>query len=141
MMKMIPFTAERTYETVFQMALRWLKDDENKYSPEKRVLIELYKQLQQKQHSNFYEKGDEYLPHQFWGMRKSGSFFILDSVFEDWCRRHNVKSFKVAKLLVDAGYLAKEGAGHYKKRITIDGNKYSMFQLSENFLEADVDKL
>lgn len=136
---MMPFTIEENYNSVLAMFLRWVSDDCNQFSPEKKVLVEIYKQLQQKQHSNFAEARDDYIPSQFWGYHDKNHFFILDSIFEGWCQKHNIQSFKVAKLLVDAGYLSKEGDSHYKKRRKFNGTQYNVFQLSKDYLDADVE--
>lgn len=136
---MMPFTIEKNYNSILSMFLRWTDDDCNQFSPEKKVLVEVYRCLQQKQHSNFAEAGDDYIPNQFWGYHDARHFFILDSVFEGWCQKHNIQSFKVAKLLADAGYLSKEGDSHYKKRRKFNGTQYNVFQLSKDYLDADVE--
>ncbi len=138
--EVLPFTTEQIYQSVFDIAMRWVKDDQNKYSPEKLAIYEMYGQLQTKHHMNFAEAGEDWEPKQFWGYSRDDQFFILDSVFEGWCKKHNIASFKVAKALETAGYLSTEGKGHYKKRLKFNGKQLNVFQLSTLFLEADIDR-
>lgn len=135
----LPLTCDAIYNAVLEMTVRWLEDDQNRYSPAKRVLCEIYAQLQQKGHNNFSDGLEDYLPSPFWGFDRQNKFQVLDSVFNGWCERFNVRSYEVAQILERAGYLAKEGPGHYKKRIQVAGKKFNIFEINKNFLSADLD--
>lgn len=135
----LPFTEEQVYSSVLDMAVRWLADAENQYSPERQAMVKIHQNLQQKRHVHLVSENvsNRDMPSLLWGYTRGADFLILNSVFDKWCESCGIAPHRVAKKLVDAGLLKPECASHYKKRLIIRGSNEHVYQISQRLVELD----
>lgn len=135
----LPFTEEQVYSSVLEMAVRWLTDAENQYSPERQAVLKIHQNLQQKRHVHFISENTQSRDKAgvLWGYIRGSDFLIFSSVFEGWCDSCGIATSKVANKLMEVGLLKPESASHFKKRLTIQGKPELVYQVSQKLLERD----